>query len=63
MKKQDFHYVLHRYSHWCKGVCGDGTLSRGGLPAFGSASLQKPKILRSDLPGFQSDLDINIRHW
>lgn len=38
-------------------VCGGGTLSRVGLPGFGSASLQRPEIPGSGLPGFQSDLN------
>lgn len=42
---------------WCRGVCGDGTLSREGLPGFGSTSLQRPEIPGSDQPGFQSDLN------
>lgn len=43
--------------HWCRGVCDGGTLSREGLPGFGSTSLQRPEILGSGQPGFQSDLN------
>lgn len=48
------------YSHWCRGVCGGGTLSKEGLPGFGSTFLRRPKIPGSGLPGFQSDLKNHI---
>lgn len=55
--------ALCLYSHWCTGVCGGGTLSREGLPGFGSTSWQRPEIPGSDLPGFQSDLNNNSGHF
>ena len=44
------------------GDCGGGTLSREGLPGFGSASWQRPRTPESGLPGFRSDLMDKIGH-